>query len=495
MRPVALLLVLGVTTPVLGQPRNDAKPELERSEGRFLWLLPELKISAQTTGSSEFQLRGSAVWGLWEDADFLLWPIAKVQTSEGLATLISVDSSSDTATASAVPWRLGLAVGYMRFGKKDPTPIAKVHEHYKRADEVCRTKCPSATEPFCANRAAVLAFRKRKAADVALDSYCSLGRETLLAERVKLNAAAAKVCQDSNEAPDATCSKWQEHYIEPEAKARQAAFDSCFARCDGLETTGFCHAAIEGPPHEGMDAGELCEDGKKIVKQLRDDEALLPPLVISAGAIAGEDGFKYYEAGETDTSLLVEKKDERRLGIRGGVLATIVPTRWATFEAGVLLEGKAAASPTALRFCSPQGNVERADQEYDAEDPATFDVASTCKESVLGAPAESTSLELLAEYGLTGPQGIGWRVAAGPHVKLAGREFSSLRLDSVSVQVPLYVDLQALPKEYGAYRGLLRLTPAIERYRDEDGEWQGRFTLTLAVLAQRTLFGVVADAL
>ena len=497
MKKLAALALLLVASNVSAAEEAGPVAVAETSSSRVFWFLPELKVSANTTGSAEFSVRGSAAIATGPNSDLLFWPIAKVQTADGFARLLNVDSQSDTQTVDTVPWRLGIAFGYMSFDESPATPVAEVYARKKKADLQCRKGCVAGQDDYCKRIAPALAETKKPAEAVDIEQYCAKGKQAYADEDKKQLAGAGKFCGTPDVTADKLCTEGREAYKSALKVARQDAFNLCWsAECTGVEEKGFCTLASTRPVYQSVDNALFCDEGKEILKKpFRPDEAsLLPPFTISAGATFGQDGFKYYDHPASDQTLL-EKGDSRRWGIKAGVAASQVFSRWSTLEWGAFYERKASAASDSLHWCTPKGNVAHTGTTYDPLNPSTFDAAATCNDTIVGAPSTSNSLALFAEYGLTGPKGEGWRIAFGPHFKVAKQPGQDVQVSSLSFGIPLYLDLQTLPKDYGAYRAVVRLTPAIETYRDKDNGLQRRFMLTLDLLAQRTLFASVADLL
>jgi|GEM_PF-4707707 len=116
---------LGIVAPFLLSSVASAQ-ELERTRTRWSWIMPELKVSAQTTGKAEFSLRASLAFRLGDNADLLVSPVAGVQTVDGVAKLFALDGASDTPADASVPWRAGGALSYLVYSDRQvsgPDPI------------------------------------------------------------------------------------------------------------------------------------------------------------------------------------------------------------------------------------------------------------------------------------------------------------------------------------------------------------------------------------
>jgi hypothetical protein len=217
---------------------------------------------------------------------------------------------------------------------------------------------------------------------------------------------------------------------------------------------------------------------------------LHPIHVIAIGGGVNGGGFDYFVA-DKDKNLTEERRDKiggtfavsythvHQLYERGGV----------TFEVPFWLDSGYAASPVAFSYCSPAGQVPRADGS--GSDPA-----QSCGSGVIGAPTQSTRTFAAFEVGyvdihtdvkdLNRPKSY-WRAAIGPVIDTTSSNGTSTI--EVTVQAPLYLNFNLISSgaSQDAYKGIVRLTPSAGAVYD-GSHWHPQVLLKLELLSDRLLF-------
>lgn len=520
---------IALTTALLLATLSSAAETEGESQSKVLPVLPELKIGAKTEGSAEFAASASIVWGAFSDADLIFSPSLKFQTKDGAATLLNVDRKD--GPPDPLRWRAGLGISYVSFAMSPRIADPLKKKFAREGFDKCLPGCGSGWKPkdesfkaFCAEAAKVQETLRRPASELAETPLCEVGRAKA---KVSYEADVAKAreqafrecaapCRPDTVAEAGFCktfalvSGWPEpaqhvppsmlcesgaaHLTSAEAEARKVAFGvgvvACQQQCRGNEDDGYCKAAHTSRLPDNLSSADLCQKGLDHYNQATEHmgRARVSPLMISAGFVAGRDGFEYRtETG--DPERLAKDSENKTSGDVGASLVALLGERQ-TLEASAFYSAAANAASTTIQWCTPRGRVPRGSDPFDPDNPNTFDPASSCSKATLGPPTLSKTFSADIQYGLVNRSGEGWRVAMGPWLELSADDWD---VESFGWRIPIYVDLVNLPKEYGSYRGVFRVVPAIDSVKDSDGTRFARFSVAFELLAQRTLFGSVLD--
>ena len=218
------------------------------------------------------------------------------------------------------------------------------------------------------------------------------------------------------------------------------------------------------------------------------------------GVAFGSDPKTFLNTADDENIQLVE--DEPFGAWKIAAKATHVFSRWATIEYGAEFSRQAKDQETKGRFCEPQGVIVKG--SLDSEPLAPGDEADVpverCREELLGAPTGGHVLAGLADYGIVGEKGLGWRWSIGPRIEVRIPEDGRATVDSLQLRMPVAWEALSFPKDVTAdIKGVIRIVPYVENARTQNSQneyvrdW--RFVINFEVLAQRTLFSSVAPEL
>jgi len=223
-----------------------------------------------------------------------------------------------------------------------------------------------------------------------------------------------------------------------------------------------------------------------------------PPLVLYAGGQVSRAPFTYLGPGprrrveSAPPTLALQEVVEVPWSAGAAMIAvvqgrrTLVPT----FEAEAGFASRWTPSARTATWCTPIGEVVRPGDP--ASSTSTFDPAESCTTAALGAPGNSQELTLAAYAGaIEKAAGATWRASIGfaaaiPMNEAAAEDFR------LGLRAPFYLTLARAP-EGTDYRGLIRLTPAIEVRRLTSGTTDIVGFLELSLLGQRGLFPDLFD--
>jgi hypothetical protein len=259
-------------------------------------------------------------------------------------------------------------------------------------------------------------------------------------------------------------------------------------------------------------ASQLCSSGKKSYDDMigpveaeattiRRVSYQFPVDDVSVWLGAGQSLFTYLQSSSGDASqgtAVYSSQSESHPNL--GIAARFVYVQPGTSVVGLTFDAQAAAqsafqgSRTTATSCALQGTMS-----------GTSNTVSVCSTEALNPPSFAPTAMLGAFVGVVDKDHALWRVDAGP-------SFTSnpnAGTWTLSGSIPLYVNVVALvgglgtsgaadssggSKGGGDYSGIVRLAPTIQYATLAKGGNDTQFLITIAFLAQRTLFQR-ADAL
>ncbi|AUX38876.1 uncharacterized protein SOCE26_002560 [Sorangium cellulosum] len=488
-----LIALLAATAPALGAPPEDGTAQgAATATSRPTVVLVPMKLAGSTDGkgTAEVGVGVVATPSWWTDVNIGGVLTAKVDTPDGLATIIGV---KDGEVEQPATWSFGVTLSLLYLPPRGPLPPEIRDGRESRAAAayaVCAPRCRASSispddAPFC------------KARKEAIEHNAG----EVLARRTQAD--------DQRDQPAAFCKKAQAALTEADrdlasgkiddkqhTDAKRAAFKSCLDACGTAdEDMSFC-APVELDP-AAIGEGKTCALARETIYKpyyeshatSRDIPRLYPPLLLKAGAQVGHAEFTYRTADDGAPSRLVEKIDPVTPW-SGGISVASIPSwgRYATTIEGLVAYSSSwKASKKTARWCSPVGDVARDEDERDPADPA-----ESCQEATLNGPTNTKKFRIAAQAGIVdGYHGV-WRLAAGPELSVpvedAEEEFS------LGLRFPFYVSFASAPEKL-SYHGIVRVAPSISFTRMKDGTKDIGGFIELAILGQRSLFSDQFDAL
>jgi len=423
--------------------------------------LPAFKLEGGP-GKSTLDVGLDITIGLAALLDLRIAPTFKATASDGLSTILSTDGSSFTAGGS---WQLGIAATITSLPDLHGAPSDLASAAQRSAAIVtCRAECDrnAGSPDFCKQLA-----EARKQYDDKL-------------QEPKKNAAAA--------AADAAQSA-KKLAESKEAKDKEAATKDAAAKAAAARNAATALAAAEreveasalGYLLDKMEPATLCSAGKQVHVQAnhagRDALLQLPERAWSAGLLIGQTRNKWLDPASGDPmSFRLTTRNSPQVTVAASYVA-IEPGSPMTREARVRIDSSWQPQSKTAKWCTPVGTVSR-------PDGSGSDAAQSCDEQPLGRPTAVRSLRTAAYLGVIDPRDADWRVAFGPTLKYTPVNKADSAYE-LGAELPIYARISLLKQSLHA---VIRLTPAFTFVHASDGSETSRFTITLAVLGDRSLF-------
>jgi hypothetical protein len=231
--------------------------------------------------------------------------------------------------------------------------------------------------------------------------------------------------------------------------------------------------SVEDETIDEIDPLDLCPKGIARLAEAENERKLpLPRIQLSFGFRLGSSELTQLSPGADP--MVLSKTTRRRLRIQAGMTyALFSPSTRLALDLPLSIDSTYVPSSDKARWCTPVGSIDRGDGS--GADPAEL-----CSELPLGDPVRKTSLRAAAHLGYVGDDTT-WRASMGPTVGyVVGPGTNPYE---VGLEAPIY-----LARATSQFSGVVRVTPAVLLTRDEDGKEDTKVLLTIALLADRTLF-------
>ena len=406
--------------------------------------LPSFKLEGGP-GKSSLDVGLDIAVALDRATDLQISPTFKATASDGVTTLLSTDGSSFTAGGA---WQFGFALTVTTLPDLSREPIDLVPRDVRvSVMETCRNECDAgSSSDFCT------------ALDASRKHYNPKLPE--LKTAMKDTADAAKAARLGGSPDDD---------LDDAATAAEAAYKAALHEVD-----------IQAIPYlvETVDPLSVCKSQQKQYANMERDASLqLPDKVLSAGLLVGATNNKWLDPSSTDPMLFKTASKKYPQVTLAGSYLTIDPKRPITKEVSLRFDSSWQSSGKTAKWCSPAGMVSRPDGS--GSDPAQI-----CDEQPLGKPKAMRSLRAAAYVGVIDRRAAGWRFALGPTIKYTPVSKADDAYE-IGGENPIYLRMSIIKQSLSA---VVRLTPTFTFSHASDGTDDERFTITFAILGDRSLF-------
>jgi hypothetical protein len=477
------------------------------------FLLPQVALEGNSEGNAEAKvsigISKSNVQHLSSTALRLNYTIA---TSNGLATLFS---ASDGAYSATNPWSLGLTLTLARLSPDLSQEQALAHYAAKKAGyDACLARCsafPDAPQDsdktFCGlhDKKVEKDFAQWKkdlqeqmpASEPRSDTIiiCTDQRIEFQKKQQAYQEALADLGRRyaNDEIDETQFNTAREGLKKTLHTHRIEAFAKCLEKCkpskiaDGDQA--YCREAM--PPSlasrlenvASLDVVQLCPVGLSVVdKQTPSfDYWRHPRGLINLGGSIGRTKYEYLQPSATNAQVINEANNILTSWDAGASAIWLIPqrthrTHWVSIESLAVFGRSAEASSTKVRWCTPVGNIPRGGNEADT--------VEQCRERALGAPQEVNTLNLALFLGSIEQKLNLYRTAAGIEAVLPLDNNSQTEF-GLTFSLPTLINFASTESKY---KGLLRIAPALSIVKPRTENPEVTFSISVALLGQRTLF-------
>ncbi len=474
--------------------------DAKNSEMKLWPILPNLKLSATTSGSANFEV-GAGFHIAGKENVFVITPKFVLTTNQGIATLFDWNQNNFNAIA---PWEIGLTLGYSKRTNEDITgEVAHFYmpqwtANYDSCEKNCQETVPERNKSFCE-------VREKKLIEIARSSEEKLGFYTgeILADKLvcayykkKAIKSFKATLKKMRESPGPSVDRTPLH------KEIVSYWQQCLNLCSEnniqSEDKVWCYdyEKQKRPVLIQATSNEACSAQ---IKREKENLFLYPPFSINAGFLASRSSFKYM--GEMGDSDIYTEMSEKQTSWKFGVsFASVVynneddPDKLSNHRLKLTLEGLVVtsipwkASSNKVHWCVPSATVNPTGNA--GESTVTSQV---CKDSILGPP-KGGDWSVDAKFLVGGVDTIRgfWRFAFGPMYSWD----ALTKKYSLGLELPIFLNFITTKKVEGRYHGLLRVAPSVEIFPEADeGDPSWQVLLRLSLLGQRSMFSPDFDSL